>query len=111
MSAHAVILATAGSEAEASHIAHTLVDRRLVACVNIVSGVRSIYLWRGTVHDEPEWMLIAKTRRDRFEAVREAIRSLHSYEQPEIVAIDMADADAGYLRWIDEVVTPGTKAP
>jgi periplasmic divalent cation tolerance protein len=106
MSGYAVVLTTAGTEAEASRLARALVDRKLAACVNVVPGVRSIYRWRGDVQDDQEWLLIVKSRRDRFEAVREAIRALHSYEQPEVVMIDVADGDGGYLRWIDECLTP-----
>jgi periplasmic divalent cation tolerance protein len=102
MPGHAVVLSTAGSEDEASRIASDLVERRLAACVNVVPGVRSVYRWRGAIHADAEWLLIVKTRRDRFEAVRDAIRAIHSYEQPEIVLLDIADGDGGYLRWIDE---------
>jgi periplasmic divalent cation tolerance protein len=106
MFGYAVILTTAGSEVEASHIARNLIERRLAACVNVVPGVRSIYRWQGIVHDDHEWLLMIKTRRDRFDAVHEAIRAIHSYEQPEIILIDVADGDEGYLRWIDGCLEP-----
>ena len=102
MGDHGVVLCTAGSEEEARTIGRALVNRRLAACVNVIPGVRSIYRWEGNVHDDPEWLLVVKTRRDRFDQVRDAIRGLHSYEQPEIVLLDIAGGDAGYLRWIDE---------
>jgi periplasmic divalent cation tolerance protein len=102
MPGHAILLSTAGSEDEASRIASELVERRLAACVNVVPGVRSVYRWRGAVHADAEWLLIVKTRRDRFEAVRDVIRAIHSYEQPEIVLLDIAAGDEGYLSWIDE---------
>ena len=82
-------------------------ERRLAACVNVVPGVRSTYRWQGAVQTESEWLLIVKTERDRFEAVREAIRSLHSYDVPEIVMLEIADGDAGYLAWLAESVTDG----
>lgn len=102
MSAYAVVLCTAGSEPEAAALARALVDRHHAACVNVVPKVRSIYRWEGQVHDETEYLLVIKTRCQRFEEVRATIRELHSYEQPEIVMLEIADGDAGYLRWIDE---------
>jgi len=105
MSGNAVVLSTVGTEDEASRIARTLVERRLAACVNVVPGVSSTYRWEGAVRTDTEWLLIVKTRRDRFEDVRAAIRELHSYEVPEIVMLDIADGDAAYLAWIDASLT------
>jgi len=101
MSRNAVVLSTAGSEDEASRIARALVERRLAACVNVVPGVASTYRWQGAVRTDAEWLLVVKTRRDRFEEVRSAIRELHSYELPEVVMLDIADGDPTYLAWID----------
>src|SRR5512139_3057478 len=106
MSGYAVVLTTAGSEDEASRIAGELVERRLAACVSVVPGVRSTYRWQGRLHSDAEWLLIVKTRRERFEPLRSAILELHSYAQPEIVLLDVADGDPGYLRWIDESLAP-----
>ena len=102
VSSFALVLSTAGSEAEALSLARALVDRRLAACVNVVPGVRSIYRWKGAVHDDAEWILVVKTRAERFEEVRRTIRELHSYEQPEVVRLEIAEGDEGYLRWIEQ---------
>ena len=96
-----VVLSTVGSEAEASKIAGTLVERGLAACVNVVSGVNSTYRWQGKVQTEAEWLLLIKTGRDRFEDVRAAIRELHSYQVPEIVMLEIKEGDASYLAWLD----------
>ena len=104
MSGNAVVFCTAGSEAEASRIAGALVEGRLAACVNVVPGISSTYRWEGETKTDSEWLLIVKTRRDRFEDVRSAIRELHSYELPEIVMLDIADGDPAYLAWIDNSV-------
>jgi periplasmic divalent cation tolerance protein len=101
MSGHAVVLSTAGTETEASYIARVLVERGLAACVNVVPGVKSTYRWQGAVRTDAEWLLVVKTRRDRFDEVRATIRELHSYEVPEVVMLDIADGDAAYLAWID----------
>ena len=102
MPGHVVILTTAGTEPEAAKLAHELVNRRLAACVNVIPQVRSIFRWQNRVQDEREWLLLIKTRRDRFEAVRAAIRELHSYELPETVLLDIDRGDEAYLRWIDD---------
>ena len=101
MSGNAVVFCAAGSEGEASRIARALVERRLAPCVSVVPGVNSTYRWQGAVRTDAEWLLVVKTRRDRFEEVRVAIRELHSYELPEIVMLDIGDGDAAYLAWID----------
>jgi len=107
MSGYAVVLSTVGTEDEASRIARALVERRLAACVNVVPGVSSTYLWQGAVRTDAEWLLVVKTRRDRFDEVRAAIRELHPYELPEIVMLDIADGDAAYLAWIDASLAGG----
>jgi periplasmic divalent cation tolerance protein len=104
VSAHAVVLTTAGSEAEASKIASALVERRLAACVNVVPNVTSTYRWEGAVRVDGEWLLVVKTRAERFEEVRLAIRELHSYDQPEVILLPIDTGDPGYLAWIDASV-------
>jgi periplasmic divalent cation tolerance protein len=106
VSGYAVVLCTVGEESEGLRLARALVDRRLAACVNVLPGVRSVYRWKGSIRDDAEWLLIVKTRRELFEQVRAAIREMHSYEQPEIVELDIADGDAGYLRWLDDQTLP-----
>jgi periplasmic divalent cation tolerance protein len=104
MSGIAVVLTTAGSEAEASALAKTLVERQLAACVNVVPGLSSTYRWKGAVAEDAEWLLVIKTRTDRFEEVRAAIRELHSYELPEVVMIEASRVDPAYRAWIDDSV-------
>ena len=72
-----LIFVTAGSETEAETIAKTLVEERLVACVNIVNPIRSIYRWEGRVADDREWLLIMKTPAARFTAVEARVKVLH----------------------------------
>lgn len=98
----AAVLTTVGTEEQASLIAGELVARRLAACVNIVPGVRSVYRWQGEVVSDGELLLIAKIREGDFEAVRAAIRELHPYDQPEVLALPVSAGDPGYLAWIAE---------
>ncbi len=99
-----IVLTTAGSEEEARKIAHTLVDRRLAACVNIVPQVESVYRWEGKVESAREWLLLIKTAAEKFAAVRDAIRELHSYDLPECIALNVDDGFTEYLQWIGDSV-------
>ena len=102
MSAHIIILSTVSNDVEAAKIARELVGRRLAACVNIVPAVRSIYRWKGKVHDDSECMLVIKTVRERFESVRLALCDLHSYDLPEVVALPIDAGDDSYLNWLTD---------
>ena len=99
-----IVLSTAGSEAEARKIANHLVEQRLAACVNLVPHVESIYRWQGSVESSQEWLLLIKTTVDKFPAVCDAIRVLHSYELPECIAIAIEDGSPSYLEWISQSV-------
>jgi periplasmic divalent cation tolerance protein len=95
-----VVFVSAGSEQEALTIARTLVEERLAACVNIVSKIRSIYRWEGKICDEPECYLIIKTRQELFQAIQKRIKTLHSYDVPEIIALPIVEGLNSYLEWI-----------
>ena len=102
MSNARIVLTTAGSQEEARKIAHTLVDRRLAACVNVVLQVESIYRWQGKVESASEWLLVIKTQTSAFERVRNTIKELHSYDLPECVMLEVAAGSSEYLNWIAE---------
>ncbi|MGN6216240.1 MAG: divalent-cation tolerance protein CutA [Solirubrobacterales bacterium] len=104
MSEHVQVLTTAGSEEEAARIAAALVEQELAACVQVVGPIVSRYRWQGKVEKEQEWQCLAKTTRAAYGAVEAAIRELHSYEEPEIVATPIVAGSPGYLAWIDENV-------
>src|SRR5271168_5645176 len=97
-----IVLCTAGSEEEARKIARHLVERQLAACVNIVAGIESVYRWQGKIESSREWLLLIKTTAERFLAVRDAIRELHSYEVPECIAINIEEGSAEYLEWLTD---------
>jgi periplasmic divalent cation tolerance protein len=101
-----IVLSTAGSQDEARAIARALVERRLAACVNIVSLLESVYRWEGKVDSAQEWLLIIKTTQAAFPEVRDAIAELHSYDLPECVMLAIEDGSAEYLKWIEESVQP-----
>ena len=97
-----IVLSTAGSEQEAHKIAHILVKRRLAACVNILPQVQSTYRWKGEIESAQEWLLLIKTRADKFPAVRDAIGELHSYEVPECIVLEIEDGSLPYLQWLEK---------
>ena len=84
----------------ADRVATTLIEERLAACVNSVPGIASTYRWKGTVQREREVLLLIKTSRERFDALRERIVFLHPYELPEVIAVDIALGSRPYLDWI-----------
>jgi len=97
-----VIFITASGEDEAARIARALVGEKLAACVNIVKNVRSIYSWQGKVEDASEVLMIAKTRKDLFDAVSVRVKELHSYDVPEIIALPIIAGSPEYLKWLNE---------
>ena len=101
-----VVFCTTDTPELARSIAAALVEAREAACVNIIAGVVSVYRWQGEQCESPEWLMLIKSSADRFEAVRARIRSMHSYQVPEVIAVPMAAGDADYLRWMAEQLGP-----
>lgn len=101
-----VVLVTAGSEAEATRIARALVEQDLVACVNILPDVRSIFHWEGKITEEREFLLVAKTVSQAFDRVATAVKSLHSYNVPEVIALPIQHGLPEYLSWVRNVTKP-----
>lgn len=100
------VMTTVGSTEEARRLARALVERRLAACVQIVGPIFSTYRWEGAVEDAEEWLCFVKTRRDRYDEVEGAIRELHSYDTPEILAVPVVAGSAAYVRWLAESTAP-----
>jgi periplasmic divalent cation tolerance protein len=99
-----VVLITASSETEAATIAGALVDEHLVACVNMVPGVRSFFFWEGKTRDEREVLLVCKSRKTRLSDIVARVKSLHSYTVPEVIALPIVAGSQEYLRWVQETV-------
>lgn len=95
-----VVLVTTPTAEVAADLARALVEARLAACGNVVPGLRSIYRWEGAVQDEPEALLLLKTTRDRFEALRDEVLRRHPYQVPEVVALPVEAGSAAYLDWV-----------
>ncbi len=103
---HIVILITASGKKEAQAIAGRLVSAKLAACVNIVEKVDSVFFWQGKLDKAKESLLIVKSRRDKFSRIVKLVKSVHSYEVPEIIALPIIAGEKKYLRWLDEPVKP-----
>src|SRR6202050_4189764 len=100
-----VALVTCGSAKEARKIARAVVEQRMAACANIVtSPVQSVYRWKGRVESAKEFLLIIKTTQGRFAELKAAVKRLHSYDVPEIIALPVAAGAIDYLNWISESV-------
>jgi periplasmic divalent cation tolerance protein len=95
-----LVLVTAPDPDRAAEIARALVEERLAACGNVLSGLRSIYRWEGKVQDDREALLLLKTTRARFEALRARVLALHPYQVPEVIALAVEAGSAPYLAWI-----------
>jgi periplasmic divalent cation tolerance protein len=104
MSEYIQVLTTVGSEQEAKRIGTALVEARLAACVQTIGPIRSRYRWQGEVEEAQEWQCLAKTETWRYSKVEASIREIHSYDEPEIIAIPILEGSAGYLAWISENV-------
>lgn len=98
------VATTLGSQEDAERVAQHLIDRRLAGCVQISGPIRSIYHWQGRIETEQEWLCTAKTTVDRYPALEAGIREVHSYDVPEILAVEVARGSADYLAWLREQV-------
>lgn len=102
-----LVMVTVGSEEEAVNIARSLLEDRLIACANLIDRIRSIYHWEGRICDDPEILLLCKTQRHLFPRLADKVKSIHSYDVPEIVALPLVEGWAPYFQWIEEETRTG----
>jgi periplasmic divalent cation tolerance protein len=95
-----VVLVAAPDAETAARIARALVEERLIACANLVPGIRSIYRWEGQIADEAEVLLVLKTCARQCAAVAARVKALHPYGLPEVVALPVAGGSQAYLDWV-----------
>ena len=99
-----IVFVTCESNAQAETIAQAVVSERLAACVNVVPGIRSCYVWERKLTWSNELLLLIKTTRGRFDQLKERIKTLHNYSVREIVGVTIDDAYDKYIEWIDSNV-------
>ena len=100
MSGCIVVLSTVPDTDTGRRIARAILERRLAACVNISGPLESLYWWEGKIQQDPEHLLLMKTREELFPALEEVVRSLHPYDVPEIIALPVGQGSSAYLDWI-----------
>ncbi|MDD2654621.1 MAG: divalent-cation tolerance protein CutA [Candidatus Omnitrophica bacterium] len=97
-----VVLITCANKAQAQKIAQALIKARLAACVNLVNPVNSLFWWQGKVDSSKETLLIIKTKKNLFCRLEKLVKSLHSYDVAEIIALPIVKGSRKYLSWINE---------
>lgn len=98
--AHSAVLITTPNETAAKELARRLVDSKLAACVNILPGLKSVYYWEGSTHEESEVLLVAKTKTILVEKMTRFVKKNHRYDNPEVISIPISGGSPEYLDWI-----------
>lgn len=93
---------TVDNKQDAERLAELAVRKRLAACVQVIGPIRSTYWWEGKIEDGEEWLCLMKTGKDLYESLERAIKSIHTYDEPEIIALPIVKGSEGYLRWIEK---------
>lgn len=101
-----VVLMTAPSAEQAAALAKVLVEERLIACANIVPGVRSIYEWEGKLCDEAEVLVVMKSTAEAFARLERRVRALHPYQVPEVLQLEVTAGSQPYLDWVTRSLAP-----
>ena len=101
MTKYIQVLTTTATKSAAQAIATAVVGKRLAACAQVIGPITSIYWWLGRVETAEEWLCVMKSRQDLYEALAQAIRQVHPYEVPEILAVPVVLGSQDYLEWMD----------
>ncbi len=101
------LFTTTEKKDDAEIISREVVEKRLAACVQVVGPITSTYWWEEEIQTTEEWLCIMKSRSDLYNELEEAIKSIHPYEVPEIVALPIVSGSQSYLDWLEQEVKPG----
>ena len=99
-----VILITAPTEKEAKSVGRCLIEKGLAACVNLISGVESLFVWKGKLCQEGEVLLVVKSVREKAAEIITVVQKMHSYDVPEIIVLPIVDGSKDYLNWLQESI-------
>lgn len=105
-----LVLCTAPNEDVGAKLARGLVEGKLAACVNVIPGLRSFYVWKGELNDDAEVQLFIKSRLHRYDALEAWLREHHPYDVPEIIALPIEGGSKDYLGWLEAQTTRGEEA-
>lgn len=105
MERYAAVLSTAGSKEEAQRLARGLVEAKLAACVQLLP-IESFYVWNDKIQNDAEILLLVKTRRSSFAAIRAYMKRNHAYDTPELICLDVVEGEQAYLDWIGANTLP-----
>lgn len=97
-----VVLCTCPAD-HAERIARTILEERLVACVNVVAGVKSLYWWKDGVQNDEETLLVIKTPVENYAALEKRLLDIHPYTVPEVLGLDVVDGSRSYISWVREL--------
>ncbi len=103
---YVIVYITAPNIEEAKDLVDAIVKERLAACANVVESVKTVYWWKGVLERDDESLVILKTREDKLDELIKRVKQLHSYENPEIVAVPILKGSSEYLAWIDDELDP-----
>lgn len=103
------VMTTTATRQNAEQIARAVVEKRLAACAQVFGPIESTYWWEGEVETAEEWLCLIKSRRDVYPRLEQAIRDVHPYAVPEILAIPVVAGSEAYLDWLNREVTGGSK--
>lgn len=106
-----IVLTTCNKSEDAAMLAQALIEKRLAACVNVVSGVRSYYRWQGKIENDSEFLLVVKTARGLVDSLRQELEKLHPYDLPELVVAPIIDGSPNYLAWLEQEVAAEGPSP
>ena len=101
-----MVFTTFASADDAARVVRTLVEERLIACGNLLPGARSLYRWEGKVADQPEVVVLMKTRKQDWTALISRLHELHPYDTPECVAVRIAAGAPKYMAWLEAALEP-----
>jgi periplasmic divalent cation tolerance protein len=99
-----LVLMTASSKDEAKKIVRSLLEKKLIACANIIDSVSSVFWWQDRIEEEKEVLVIMKSHKELFNKVSKKVKELHSYDTPEILALPIVDGSSQYLEWMKKVL-------
>ncbi|MCA9385491.1 divalent-cation tolerance protein CutA [Candidatus Dojkabacteria bacterium] len=100
-----LLYVTAGDYKEAQLIVDTLLEKKLIACGNIVENMKALYWWENAIQRDDEVIIIAKTSRKKFKSVESCVKEIHSYDCPCIIGLPIVEGSQEYLEWIDASVS------